>query len=54
MTKRDKVGLGILVVLFAFFALVLIWTLRETYQPSRDMSQGFFVQQRIRILDRNR
>lgn len=47
MVRRDKVGLGVLVLLFVFFIGVLVWTLKGTSKPSHDFSESIFTKQRI-------
>ena len=52
MTKRDKVGLLVLSLLFAFFVAVLVWTVRPAGSGSGDAAGSFFVQQRVRNLQK--
>jgi len=47
MTQRDKIGLGVLVVLFVLFAASLVWVLRATRGPAHDPSESVFVKQRV-------
>lgn len=52
MTKRDKIGLVLLSLLFAFFVAMLVWMVRPVGSGSGDPSESFFVQQRIRNLQK--
>ncbi len=52
MTKRDKVGLAVLTLLFVLFAALLAWTVRPVGSGSGDPAESFFVQQRIRNLEK--
>lgn len=50
MSKRDKIGLGILIALMVAFCLVLIWTVKGFGGQARSPEDSVFVQQRIKIL----
>jgi len=47
MTQRDKIGLGILALLFVLLATALVWVSRGPRQPGHDPSESIFVKQRV-------
>lgn len=46
MTRRDKIGLGILVGLFVVFAALLAYTVK-TFGPPRDVKDSVIIKQRV-------
>jgi hypothetical protein len=50
VSRRDKIGLTILVALFAFLMGALIWTLRNAWKPTHDFSDSVIVKQRMEYL----
>jgi hypothetical protein len=54
MTRRDKVGLGVLIALFVLFAVLLVWTLRGTAKPGHAPEDSIFVRQRIINLNKSK
>jgi hypothetical protein len=53
MTRRDKIGIAGLIALFVTFTAALVWTAQPRVE-SHDPSESFFVQQRIRNLEKSR
>lgn len=51
MTKRERIGVVVLVSLFVVFTIILVFTVRTLGNP-RPVEESFFVQQRIRNLNR--
>jgi len=51
MTRREKLGLLILITLFVVFLVLLAYTTR-TWGPPRAPEDSFFVQKRIENLQR--
>ncbi|MCX5771501.1 MAG: hypothetical protein NTZ09_14700 [Candidatus Hydrogenedentes bacterium] len=47
MTRRDKIGLPILIALLAFLMGTLVWALWGSWKPAHDFSDSVFVKQRI-------
>lgn len=52
MTKRDKIGVAVLIALFIFFIVALVMTLKPL-GPSISPEQSVFVQQRIKNLEKS-
>ena len=53
MTRRDKIGLGVVVGLLALLALGLWFTWERPAGPARDFDESVLVERRIDILGRN-
>lgn len=51
LTKRDKIGLVVLVAMFVFLFIAMWWTFRRPYGPTRDMSESVLVKQRMAIIE---
>lgn len=47
MTRRDKVGLGVLIALFVFLIVTLVYTFRPFGNASRSPENSVFVEQRL-------
>lgn len=54
MTRREKIGAGILVCLMSFFALLLVFTIKRPTGPTRGFSDNVLIQQRIKNLQNQR
>lgn len=53
MTSKEKTGLIAIIVLFALFGILLVWTLRPVGDASGGAEDSVLVQQRIRNLQEN-
>lgn len=53
MTRRDKIGLGVVVGLLALLALGLWFTAERPDGPARSFDESVLVERRIDILGRN-
>ena len=47
MSRRDRIGLIILLALFLAFALMLVWTLRGRAKPTVGFEDNAWVKQRV-------
>ena len=47
MVRRDKIGLAVLLSLFAAFVIILVSTIRPASKGNKDVSDSYFVKQRI-------
>jgi hypothetical protein len=54
MTKRDKIGLAVLITLFVVFCVTLAVVLRDPAGDVRDPSESVFVRQRIINIEKSR
>jgi len=54
LSKKDKQGIVILVVMFIVLGIALILTLPGPMGPGRDLSESVIVQQRMINLEKNR
>lgn len=54
LSKKDKQGVAILVVLFIVLGIALVFTLPAPLGPGRDLSESVIVQQRMINLEKNR
>lgn len=54
MTKRDKIGLVIIVALFLIFGFILYWTIERPTGPTRDLENNVIIERRMRILEQQR
>ena len=53
MSRRDKIGLGVVVGLLALFALGMWFTWERPTGPTRDFDESVLVERRLQILDQN-
>ncbi|GMU92678.1 MAG: hypothetical protein AMXMBFR4_17360 [Candidatus Hydrogenedentota bacterium] len=51
MSRRDKIGLAVLILLFVVFIVALVFTFKSP-GPEVGFENNFIVQQRIRNLNR--
>lgn len=51
MSKRDKVGLAILISLFVFFAVILVITIDRPKGPVYGWEDNVLIQQRMKNLE---
>ncbi len=54
MTKRDKIGLAILIGLLVLLCVVYIWTFQKVGGRPKDPSESIFVRQRIINLQKSK
>ena len=54
MSRRDKIGLTILITLFLIFGALLVATLRPLSNTVRQPEDSVIVQQRIKNLEKSR
>jgi hypothetical protein len=54
LSKKDKQGIVILVVMFVLLGIALILTLPSPEGPGRGWSENVLVEQRMNNLERNR
>lgn len=47
MTRRDKIGIGVIIALMALLGVVLVWTFRPMGTANRSFEDSVIVQQRI-------
>ena len=52
LSKRDTIGLGIVAALFIVFCLILYFTIKPLGPPVDTPGDSYFVQQRIRNLEK--
>lgn len=53
MTRRDKIGLGVVVGLLALIAVGLWFTWERPAGPARSFDESVLVERRMQILDQN-
>lgn len=53
MTKQEKIGLGVIVLLFAVFVGILAVTVKPFSDGERDFETNIFVEQRMKNLQRS-
>lgn len=53
MTKQEKIGLGLLVLLFVLFVGILVVTVKPFDEGERDFETNIFVEQRMKNLQRS-
>ncbi len=54
MTKRDKTGVFVLVLLFVIFCVVLLAIFKKPWGPTRTPAESVIVKQRIINLEKSR
>jgi hypothetical protein len=54
MTKKEKIGLAILIGLLVLLCLVYIWTFEKIGGEPKDPSESIFVKQRIINLEKSK
>ena len=54
MSRRDKIGLALLVVTFVLFVIALAWTVRPYSDTVRSPEESIFVQQRMKNIEKSR
>jgi len=54
MTRRDKIGLGVLIALLGVLLGVLAWSLWNTGKPTHDLSHSVVVKQRLINLQKSK
>lgn len=53
MTRQEKIGLGILILLFAVFVGILAVTVKPFDSGERDFETNIFVEQRMKNLQKS-
>jgi hypothetical protein len=54
MTRRDKIGVGVLISLLSLLLGVLTWTLWEKHKGAHTPAESVFVKQRLINLHKSR
>jgi hypothetical protein len=54
MTKRDKIGLAIIVALFFVLGVILFLTVERPTGPTRGFEDNVIIERRMRILEQQR
>lgn len=52
MTTRDKIGIGMIIALFAVLILGILWTVRPYSDKIHAPEDSIFIQQRMRNLEK--
>lgn len=53
MTKQEKIGLGVIVLLFLLFVGILVVTVKPMSDTERDFETNIFVEQRMKNLQKS-